>query len=404
MSNDEQLPVKKMDERTKLSGTSNRQRLRNESKKWENIRTRKTKFAKTAMKPTVIDARKELEKNTIAARNTKAGLVAGLTKEMTSNDLVDVLGRSWIMSIFVENQGNYNRVLSWINRALMNLNGILVGENIVRSVLSLYPLTVDIEMNNRTKISGWMHRQRDNGLDLIPILVHANRLLLCTRSVMTSTSCYRIIKEILSHPTDRDAAANLCKSIIQLAGESNYQAALDCLTVKYNTKHELIANTCRSAEFYRTSGLNVGCVTNHKNVTIDYDQYRDARKYFQQTGYKGDLPLFFVTVESVTKTGISVKITDDHDGAEYKNNRFLFGRRNGDADETSSLCFTPCTNKTGTATSFVSTPVYAAGRLLFEDGLPAIADKVQLFLPGVCVNIVIQYVQSTLWELISHGE
>jgi hypothetical protein len=401
MSKDKQLPIKKSGEGTVLIRRLEIKRMHDESKKMENKRARKTKFAYSASQPTVIDARKELEKDTVASRRDNAKLVADLTNEMSWGDLGDVLVKS--MPMFVQKKGNYSRVLWWIYDILLYSDVELAKASIVRSVIALYPLTVNTETVNPVEISKWLRASRYQGIDLISILTDANQIQLCARKVMTDASRCWAIRNTLSNQTDKDAAANLSKSIIQLAGEKKYQQALDSLTVKYNTKHELVANTCRCAEFYRTTGLPVCCVTNHKNVRFMV-QYRQAREYFKQTRYYDDLPLFYVKVESVTKSGISVKVTKDHDVSAYKNNRFLFLRRNDQADKNSSLRFTPGTNNRGIATGVISSPVHAQVRLIFEERLPVIADEVNLFLPDVCTNIVLQYVQSTLRELISNGE
>jgi hypothetical protein len=400
MSNDGQLPVKKTEEGTKLLRLPKGKRVPDESKKWENIRARKIRFADIASRPTVIDARIQLEMTTGAARRDKAKLMADLTKDIPWDDLVDVLYRS--MSMFVQDERNYTKVHSWIYNTLRRFHVGSAGASIFRSVIALYPLTVNTELIITVEIAKWLRTSRWNKIDLIPILTGANQLLSCAKSVMTSASRVRIIKDILHDETEKDEAAKLCKSIIQLAGEAKYQEALDSLTVKYNTKHELVATTCRCAEFYRRTGLLVCCVTHHKNVRF-MGQYRHARDYFKQTHFCDDLPLFFVKVDSVTKSGIRVKVTMDHDVPSFHNDRFLFGTLKDQGDDALSLRFTPGTNSRCTATGVVSSPIHAQGRLVFEEDLPAIADEVQLLLPTVCTNIVLQYVQLTLRELICNG-
>jgi hypothetical protein len=369
--------------------------------KWETTRNRRDTSGKIAGEPKVIEAGRKLAECNVAAKRDKVKLVASLTKEMSWDDLDGILSNLWPKSI--QKQVNIGRVCTWIRttvRAQVKndpLHASMTG--IVRSVMALYPLTLDIGETEhagkrRTRIVlHWLPHL--NIVDLISILVHANQILSCTKSILTATSRYRFIKEIISDKKNPDSAAIVCKSIIQFAGESKYQDALNRLTCEYNTKHAVVAKTCRTAEFYRKVGLTVLCVMNHKHLRR-CAQYEIARDYFKQSD---ELPLFFAKLVSVTKSSINVTITDDHDPA-YEINQFLLG----DRSYPTPIHFTPSTKREDTATAIVPMSPYHSGRLLFESGLPAIADQVEFFMPLVCAHIVIQYVQSTTLEVILNDE
>jgi hypothetical protein len=367
---------------------------------WETIRKSRDIGGKLAGDPRAIKTGEKLSECNVAA---------SLTKEMSWAELDNILNIPWVK--FLQDQTDKFRVFRWILTTIeaqrKNDPLAISMKGIVRSVMALYPLTLDTReteqaCKGRIRIvlhclRRWLHRDRRNAVDIITILVHANQILPCVKSIMSATSRYRFIKKTISDKTNSDEAAKACKTIIQFAGKCRYQEEMNRLTVQYNKNHAVIAKTCRTAEFYRKAGLPVLCVTRHHHLRC-CAQYEIARNYFQQCG---NLPLFFVKLVSVTKSCISVNITDDHEPVSHIK-QFLFGRRHGDNVKAYRIPCVPSTKYDDTATGLFPTPPYKKSRLLFESGLPAVAAQVQLFVPLVCAHIVIQYVQSTALEVISN--